>query len=343
MERQLEQKITKAQERIESLYYETKGQCYLSFSGGKDSTVVLALIKQCEELLTIPINSIPVVFCDTGIELGATRDFVNWCKENYYQNIQIIRPQVSFDWIIKNKGKPIKSKLKSEFIGRYKNNKNSKAIHYLLGDKGYQKIKIADKDMHILHDEFDIKIGNSCCEYLKKKPFLKYQKEHAIKGYFTGVRNAEGGARELATLKRLKNNGKLCTAIKKGYTVKMPIIDWTSEDIEQFIKEYNVPLSRAYTDYGLERTGCFLCPFNLQIKDNLEKLYIYESNRYKAAMHWLKDVYIAQNVILEFDEYYEKERVEKWNTSYDRMRYEMMLKYRPQKAERYKQKQLTLF
>lgn len=47
-------KITKAMERIEQLFYETNGKCCVSFSGGKDSTVILALIKMCEELYTIP-------------------------------------------------------------------------------------------------------------------------------------------------------------------------------------------------------------------------------------------------------------------------------------------------
>ena len=39
---------------------------------------------------------------------------------------------------------------------------------------------------------------------------------------------------------------------------KLPIIDWTDKDIEDFINEYNVPLSKAYTEQGYERTGCFL-------------------------------------------------------------------------------------
>ena len=45
-------------------------------------------------------------------------------------------------------------------------------------------------------------------------------------------------------------------------------------------------------------------------------------------MFWLKDVYIAQNVVLPFDKEYEKERVEKWK-EYEPMRYEMLKKYRP--------------
>ena len=76
MPNDLDIKITKAQERIESLYNDTGGKCYLSFSGGKDSTVVLTLIKQCEALLTIPLGAIPAVFNNTGIELGATKELV---------------------------------------------------------------------------------------------------------------------------------------------------------------------------------------------------------------------------------------------------------------------------
>ena len=46
-------------ERIEALYHDTSGKCYVSFSGGKDSTVILALIKMCEEIYTLPPDAIP--------------------------------------------------------------------------------------------------------------------------------------------------------------------------------------------------------------------------------------------------------------------------------------------
>ena len=80
----LDEKVTQACHRIEELYNDTDGHCYVSFSGGKDSTVILALIKMCEEVYTIPPNAIPAVFVNTGIELGVTVDFVKWVKENYY-------------------------------------------------------------------------------------------------------------------------------------------------------------------------------------------------------------------------------------------------------------------
>lgn len=122
-----------------------------------------------------------------------------------------------------------------------------------------------------------------------------------MKGFITGLRSGEGGARQLQADGRVKNGGSLCTATRGGLINKMPIIDWTDKDIKDFINEYNVPLSKAYTEQGYERTGCFLCPYSLQLRDKLVKLHKYEPLRYKAAMHWLKDVYIAQGVILPFD------------------------------------------
>lgn len=338
-------KIVKAMERIEDLYNDTNGKCYLSFSGGKDSTVLLALIKMCEDIYTIPKNSIPAVFCNTGIELGATVDFVKWCKDNWYGNIQIIRPDKSFDAIVKEYGKPIKSKMKSEMLSRFQKSKDDETMsfYYLMGEskdgKKYLKTKLANKDMHLLHHDLQFKISNKCCEILKKKPFEKYAKLHNTNGYIIGERMAEGGIRELDALKRINRGGQLCTKTKGNQIVKLPIIDWNDNDIEQFIKQYNVPLSTAYTEQGYERTGCFLCPFSLQIDKNLEQLLKHEPNRYKAAMHWLKDVYIAQNVKLPFDEEYEKERKEKWDKDYYRMRLEMISKYRPTiNIERYKNK-----
>lgn len=313
----LDKKVRDATHRIEELYYETKGKCYVSFSGGKDSTVLLALIKLCEEVYTIPEGGIPAVFCNTGIELGATVDFVKWVKDNWYSNVQIIRPDVTFDWVIKNKGKPLRSKVRGEFIRRWNSGCHTQSVieNLIIGvtkDGTLAKTtKLADRDMHMISPDFSINVGSKCCTYLKKKPFEKYAKQNGLTGTIIGLRMNEGGARLLNTQKRIFDGGKqkICTAIdKKGHIKKTPIIDWRDDDVEEFIKEYNVPLSRAYTEYGLDRTGCMGCPFSTKIATGLRILHEFEPNRYKASMHWLKDVYIAQNVVLPFDEAYERER-----------------------------------
>lgn len=338
----LDKRVTDACHRIEELWNETEGKCYVSFSGGKDSTVLLALIKMCQELYTV--GDIPAVFSNTGIELGVTVDFVRWVKDNYYPNVKVIRPGLSFDAVIKKYGKPIKSKIKSEYLDRWQKGNRKEKTQYMLifGGKEVAKTRFADKDMHMLHDAFPIKVSNNCCRELKKKPFHKHEGK-AMKGMLSGLRAEEGGARFLNMKQRLAMGGKLCTTTTRGLINKLPIVDWTDDDIEQFIEQYHIPLSDAYTKYGFKRTGCMCCPFSRNIANDLKYLYYHEPNRYKASMHWLKDVYIAQNVILPFDESYERERERMWSEVYEPMRQEMLRKYRPNSRLIKDGEQLTIF
>lgn len=261
----------------------------------------------------VPPNSIPAVFANTGIEMGITVDFVRWVRENWYPNVETIRPVKPFSWVIENEGKPLRSKMKAKDLRRWHNGSRSDALLLLLlGKSGKgkycKKHMIADRDVHFLHDDFDVNPSEKCCDWMKKKPFEKYAKESGMKGCLIGLRMEEGGARDSAVKTRLRYGGKLCTWVKKGVTHKAPIIDWSEAEIDEFISKYNVPLSKAYTEFGFKRTGCMACPFGREVAQDLRYLYNHEPNRYKAAMHWLKDVYIAQNVVLPFDEAYERER-----------------------------------
>lgn len=345
----LDDRVRDACHRIEELYYETGGKCYVSFSGGKDSTVLLALIKLCEEIYTIPEGAIPAVFSNTGIELGVTVDFVRWVKDNYYPNVQIIRPEKSFDWVIKNKGKPVKSKIKSKCLDQWQRGNITDALFSLmvlkktLSGNPARRMSIADKDMHLLHPDFDIRASYKCCDYMKKAPFKKYESDQGMKGAISGVRVVEGGARSIAAHNRSTHGGKFCTWTKGNMTMKAPIIDWSDDDVEMFVDLYDVPLSDAYTKYGFYRTGCMACPYAVNIATDLSYLYHHEPNRYKAAMHWLKDVYIAQDVRLPFDEAYEREREREWALRYEPMRQEMLRKYRPNSKLIKETEQLSLF
>lgn len=63
---------------------------YISFSGGKDSTVLSALVD-----MALPDNKIPRVYANTGIELNMVRDFVfDMAKTD--DRVVIIKPEVSF-------------------------------------------------------------------------------------------------------------------------------------------------------------------------------------------------------------------------------------------------------
>lgn len=335
---ELELSIAKGKKRTRDLYNQTGGACYLSFSGGKDSTVVLALIKLCEEDGDIPKNAIPAVFCNTKIEMDATLDFVNWVKDNYYSNVQIIETTKSFGQVIKEYGKPMISKLKSKelenlakqkrkgIVEKYHNLDRLLGIDY--GTGIFKKIKIADKDLHVLHDNFNISMSSECCHQMKKIPFENYTKDNNIKGYMSGERMAEGGARSINFMNLLKSGKNICTSIKGDFIAKAPLVDWSDEIVELFIREYKVPLSRAYTEYGCKRTGCFLCPFSRELYFDLKVLYAKEPKKYKASLGFLKDVYIAQGVKLDFDPEYMNEFNKTW-PKYEAMRYEMLKKYRP--------------
>jgi 3'-phosphoadenosine 5'-phosphosulfate sulfotransferase (PAPS reductase)/FAD synthetase len=350
----LDEYVSKAMHRIEILCNSyNENEVVISFSGGMDSTVVLWLCKQCYELGTI--SYLPkAIFSDTGLELQATKDFVQEIQK-YYPNIEIIKPEKSFVQCQKEYGKPMISKVKSQLIESYQSAKNearkeSSKNNLIYGksnlesEKTTAKFKLANKDIHILNPEFDIKVSDKCCYVLKKKPFEKYYLENGIKAFFDGEMADEGGIRQTAYEKRIKAGGKGCTVVKcigtgenkRIIEKKMPIIDWTKEIEQEYISKYNVPISKAYTLYGCKRTGCFLCPYSKNRKDVTEKIKIlfdYEPKTYKYAISTMKDVYIAMNVSLPFDTEYENEREIAWASKYHKMNHEMMKLYRPSKVK----------
>jgi 3'-phosphoadenosine 5'-phosphosulfate sulfotransferase (PAPS reductase)/FAD synthetase len=84
--------------------YDLEHKAYISFSGGKDSTVLSKLFD-----LAIPENQIPRVYINTGIDYRAIIDFV---KEYGKRDgrLQIIRPSQNIKQILETYGYPFKSK-----------------------------------------------------------------------------------------------------------------------------------------------------------------------------------------------------------------------------------------
>lgn len=52
-------------------------------------------------------------------------------------------------------------------------------------------------------------------------------------------------------------------------TLVNPIIDWTDDDVWEFIHKYNVPYCELY-DKGWERLGCIGCPMSNNRKADIE-------------------------------------------------------------------------
>lgn len=95
--------MTKVRVRDWVNYYGEDG-VYISFSGGKDSTVLLDIVRE-----TYP--NIPAVFVDTGLEYPEIRNFVKT-----FDNVTWLKPKKNFKQVIENYGYPLISKEVSECV-----------------------------------------------------------------------------------------------------------------------------------------------------------------------------------------------------------------------------------
>ena len=102
----LEVKIRKTEERIKEWvdYYGLDG-VYISFSGGKDSTVLMDIVRNRLHL------DIPAVFVDVPTQYPELKQFaMTW------DNLTIIKPKISFVEVCEKYGFPLISKEVSECI-----------------------------------------------------------------------------------------------------------------------------------------------------------------------------------------------------------------------------------
>ena len=90
----LEGKIILAQQRIREWYDHWNGDVYISFSGGKDSTVLMHLVKEL-------YPHVPAVFVDTGLEYPEVRKFATERAD------VVLRPKLRFDQVIQKYGYPV--------------------------------------------------------------------------------------------------------------------------------------------------------------------------------------------------------------------------------------------
>lgn len=102
----LDLKIELTKQRIREWVecYGVNGVC-VSFSGGKDSTVLLDIARSMYG------NDLAAVFSDTGLEYPELRRFVR-----QFENVDIIRPEQSFVEVISHYGYPVVSKECAETV-----------------------------------------------------------------------------------------------------------------------------------------------------------------------------------------------------------------------------------
>jgi len=172
--------------------YDLEHNAYISFSGGKDSTILHYLID-----MALPNNKIPRVYIDTGIEYIDIRNFVKSLAEND-ERFVIIKPTQPIKPMLEKYGYPFKSKEHSHFLTIYQHSGYGHSVNIYLNLDGQSRkmIKCPKKLRYQFTDDFKIKVSDLCCKKMKKEPFAKYQKENNKTITLTGMRKAEGGKSE---------------------------------------------------------------------------------------------------------------------------------------------------
>ena len=100
----LERKIQITQARIIEWYQHYDGAVYVSFSGGKDSTVLLDIARKL-------YPDIPAAFSNTGLEYPEIQKFVR-----SFDNVDIVTPAMKFNEVVTKYGYPLISKEVAEAI-----------------------------------------------------------------------------------------------------------------------------------------------------------------------------------------------------------------------------------
>ncbi len=235
---------------------------FISFSGGKDSTVLSHLVD-----LALPGNHIPRVYADTGIELNAVKEFVLEMQKND-PRVEIIKPSVNVREALERDGYPFKSKEHSEVLDIYQRHGMTKTPQrYLFPDESRKTFGCPEKLRYQFSPGFKLKCSKKCCDNMKKKPMADYADRTGRTNMIIGILGDEKGAR---------SNAK-CMAMKGKYLHFQPLASACDSEWEKyFIEREQIKLCKVYyPPYNFERTGCKGCPYNLRLQETLDTLEQY--------------------------------------------------------------------
>ena len=285
----LELKIMKTRQRIREWIdcYGTDG-VYISFSGGKDSTVLLDLVRSEHP-------RVEAVFVNTGLEYPEIQRFVNT-----FENVTVLRPKLRFDEVIKRYGYPVIGKevaaavyetrtaWKNGHEARYRLKKfNGEAL-----DKNGKKSQFnLEKWKPLLNADFPL--SDRCCHVMKKSPSKA----------FTRMTGKVPITAQMACESRLRRQQWLktgCNAFDKSTPMSNPMSFWTEQDVLRYIAEKGLKTASVYGEIaadegkqklhctGCKRTGCIFCGFGAHLEkgeNRFEKLKRTHPRQYEYCMY----------------------------------------------------------
>ena len=224
-------KVEKAIMRLQS--YEPPEGYYLCFSGGKDSVVIKALA----DMAKVKYNAYYRV---TSVD---PPELVHFIKEKH--------PDVIFEYPRDKGGNRItmwnlipQKKMPPTRLARY-------CCAYLKESGGGGRLKITGVRWAESNRR---KISHGEATIMDKKAYKIAEQEYSDIAYKI---TPQGG---VALPLDNRENAKMVEMCYRTHSTTInPIIDWSDDEVWEFIKEYKVPYCELY-DKGYKRLGCIGCP-----------------------------------------------------------------------------------
>lgn len=280
----LERKIQVTQTRLIEWKMKFKGKIYISFSGGKDSTVLADLAARIYAAEPNESDPLTLVFANTGLEYPEIQKFVryfaDWLRNKYGipVNLEILQPELSFPQVLSKYGYPVIGKEVAKVI-YYAKRGSDWAVKRLDGlglDGKPSKFKERYiKYKFMIDAPFDT--TQLCCDVMKKRPFKTYEAKTERKPVVATMAE-ESEARQKSWLKYG------CNSFDGERPMSKPMSFWTEQDVLQYIKMAGIPLASVYGEIvkadaqvslfdaeepqklvttGCDRTGCMYCMFGI--------------------------------------------------------------------------------
>lgn len=281
-------------EKLDEWYTAWGGQCYVSFSGGKDSTVLAYLAARYLSSFRTPPWELNLVFVNTGLEYPEIQKFVNeyadWLRREFPRvtvNLHRLRPKMNIREVVTKYGYSIVSKEVADCITDAKRNPNSLRMKRLRGEAvrndGKPSAYNCEKWEFLLYAPFNI--SAKCCAIMKKSPLKTY-------AHKTGYQATTATMAEESRLRMTHWLNTGCNAFEGKRPMGKPMSFWTEQDVLQFIVDHQLPYASVYGDIvasdgendygatlidcplhctGCQRTGCMFCGFGAHLEKGINR------------------------------------------------------------------------
>lgn len=240
----LDIKIRMTQTRIRQWVHEWgEDNVYVSFSGGKDSTVLLDIVRDI-------YPNVEAVFVNTGLEYPEIQQFVKM-----FPNVTMLRPEMRFDEVIKKYGYPVIGKRQANTVELGKKNLKDKKYSLRLLTLGISPEEAQEMGLTLPDDEMlarykktrqgskfnvpkyrplldvDFLISDKCCGVMKKAPMNDFTKKTG-KLPIMATMASESMNRENMWIQYG------CNMFDNKHPKSAPMSFWTEQDVLLYIKLY---------------------------------------------------------------------------------------------------------